>query len=89
MTGMGFPPGSSPPGSPGSRSSFPRSGPGPKPTPRPGLHRAALTSKTSTRMVHGLDDVIKKTNLEPAKTPDLDNISLISGTFTDEKVVLL
>ena len=32
----------------------------------------------------GLDDIIKKMNLEPDKLPDLDNISLISGD-TDRK----
>jgi len=88
MRGMGFPPGASPPGASPPPSGVAPSGPGPRfqgSGPRPGPPpRAPSPQRPDMDGPDGLDDIIKKMNLEPAKLPDLDNISLISGD-TDKK----
>jgi len=51
---------------------------------RPPPKRAPSPQRPDMDGPDGLDDMIKKMNLEPDKLPDLDNISLISGD-TDRK----
>ena len=82
MRGMGMAPPSSAPGAapgmaPGMGQGRPPPGRGPPQRP-PSPQRPDMDGPD------GLDDIIKKMNLEPDKLPDLDNISLISGD-TDRK----
>ena len=78
MRGMGMAPPSSAPGmGPGMGQGRPPPGRGPPQRP-PSPQRPDMDGPD------GLDDIIKKMNLEPDKLPDLDNISLISGD-TDRK----
>ena len=78
MRGMGMAPPSSAPGAaPGAAPGRPPPGRGPPQRP-PSPQRPDMDGPD------GLDDIIKKMNLEPDKLPDLDNISLISGD-TDRK----
>ena len=72
MRGMGMAPPSSAPGM------GPGMGQGRPPQRPPSPQRPDMDGPD------GLDDIIKKMNLEPDKLPDLDNISLISGD-TDRK----
>tara|TARA_B100000900_G_scaffold283004_1_gene242344 strand:- start:513 stop:1646 length:1134 start_codon:yes stop_codon:yes gene_type:complete len=78
MRGMGMaPPGAAPGMGPGMGQGRPPPGRGPPQRP-PSPQRPDMDGPD------GLDDIIKKMNLEPDKLPDLDNISLISGD-TDRK----
>ncbi len=78
MRGMGFPQAPSP---------MPGQMPGQRPTQMPSQRpsqRPPSPQRPDMDGPDGLDDIIKKMNLEPAKLPDLDNISLVSGD-TDRK----
>ena len=94
MRGMGFPgmgpsgpgpngqgPNGQGPNGQGPNGQAPR-GPGQRPRMPP--QRAPSPQRPDMDGPDGLDDLIKKMNLEPDKLPDLDNISLISGD-TDRK----